>query len=150
MLPLFLLPCFIYNCMLFIETPEVKWKHFLFIPGGTEWKPNPADAKDQCIPEPSYFFLLFPPIIFLPGPKNPPTRSFLKLHRWSMGSFMPFQISLPFVEPGVRGSTFKETDCVLGCATAGCFHHISALLGVLWATVPANDRASLPAASGGS
>lgn len=73
--------------MLFIETPEVKWKHFLFIPGGTEWKPNPADAKDQCIPEPSYFFLLFPPIIFLPGPKNPPTRSFLKLLQMVYGLF---------------------------------------------------------------
>lgn len=63
--------------------------------------------------------------------------------RWPMGSFMPFQISLPFVDPGLRESTCMEADRVLDCATAGCFHHISALTGVLLAAVPAKDRASL-------
>lgn len=47
--------------------------------------------------------------------------------RCPMGSFTPFWIALPFVEPGLRGDTCRQADHILDCATAGCCHHISAL-----------------------
>lgn len=138
MLPLFFLACFICNCVLFMENPEVKCKQFLSIPGGSR-----VEAKSCSCQRPSVFLSLHASS-FLPShcilARNKTNTNLVgglswNNWRWPMGSFTPFWIALPFVEPRVRGDTCRWADHVLDCATAGCCHHISALTVELLATV---------------
>lgn len=109
MLPLFFLCFFMYNRVLFMENPEVKWKRFLFIPGGGR-----VEAKSCSCQRPvhSWAFMLlpfYPRILFLPGRKWTPTWWVFFLEITEDGLWIP----LPFVEPGVR----RATSCLWLCCS---------------------------------
>jgi len=72
-LPLFFLACFVYNCVLFMENPEVKWKQFVFIPGGSRVEAISCSCQTPVC---SWAFVLlpfYPPTLLLPGTKPTPT-----------------------------------------------------------------------------
>lgn len=133
-LPLFFLACFMYNCVLFMENPEVKWKQFLFIPGGSRVEAKSCSCQRLAHPWALVLLPFYPHILFLPGPKWTPTWWVFCLEitedgLWTLLHHYEFHCLL-------WSLGWDETPHVLDCAAAGCCFHVSAhtveLLAAVW------------------
>lgn len=101
-----------------MENPEVKWKQFLFIPGGSR-----VEAKSCWCQRPvcSWAFTLlpfFPPIILLPGPKTQQLGGwfFLELLKMACGLFYPISNCAAFCGAwGERGHLYAGRSCPWLC-----------------------------------
>lgn len=104
-----------------MEKPEVKWKQFLFIPGGSR-----AEAKSCSCQRLAcswafvlLHFLLSHCILARTDTKMGDGSSW-NSQRWPLGPSTTYGISWALVEPVAKGDTCSEANHVLVCATAGC------------------------------
>lgn len=57
-----------------MEKPEVKWKQFLFVPGGSRVEAKSCSCQWLACSSAFMFLPFYPPIVFLPGRKIAPRR----------------------------------------------------------------------------